>query len=195
MRIGPIHTAIAIVVICAAVGIAGYVASRRPPPPPETGQPQQTSNTGKFIAISPPLPAPAATFNSRDGKPTRLADWRGHWVLLNLWATWCGPCVKEMPSLDRMQKAMGSAITVVAISEDRGGMQVVEPFVTKLGVTSLTIGMDAPDGVLSHLKIRGLPTSFLIDPQGNIVAKFEGGSEWDAGPTLTTLKGMIGAKQ
>ncbi|MGH6981582.1 MAG: TlpA family protein disulfide reductase [Stellaceae bacterium] len=191
MRVGS-TVSVVVILFCVAVGIAFYVAYRQFTPLPEPAAQRETPSIGKFIAISPKLPAPEAAFNGRDGKPLHLADWRGHWVLLNLWATWCGPCVREMPSLDRMQKALGSAIAVVAISEDRGGLKVVEPFVTRLGVTSLIIGLDTPDGVLSHVKIRGLPTSFLIDPHGDIVAKLEGGSEWDKGPTLARLKEMIG---
>jgi len=190
MRVGS-TVSVVVILFCVAVGSAFYVAYRAFSPPPEQPVQQETPSIGKFIAISPALPAPAAAFNRRDGRQLRLADWRGHWVLLNLWATWCGPCVKEMPSLDRMQKALGPAIRVVALSEDRGGATAVDPFVARLGLTALTIGLDVPDGVLSGLKIRGLPTSFLIDPQGNMVAKLEGGATWDEGPTLAALKGMI----
>ena len=194
MRIGLTLTATAIVVICVAVGIAGYVAYRPSSPPPEPAPQQEQPSVGKITPVSPKLPAPAAAFYGRDGKPIRLADWRGHWVLVNLWATWCAPCIKEMPSLDRMQAKLGPAISVVAISEDRGGSKVVEPFLARLAVPSLTIGLDVPDGILSGLKIRGLPTSFLIDPEGRIVAKLEGGTEWDTGPTLARLQELIAAK-
>jgi thiol-disulfide isomerase/thioredoxin len=192
MRIGSTHTASVIIVICAAVGIAGYVAYRtfNPASPP---QERQMPVIGKFTAVSPPLPAPGVAYLGRDGKDRRLADLRGRWLLVNLWATWCAPCIKEMPSLGRLQTELGTALTVVAISEDRSGAKAVEPFLAAHAIGSPAIGLDPSGGMVGALHVEGLPTSLLIDPQGRIVAKLEGAAEWDSGPTLAALKGLMAA--
>jgi thiol-disulfide isomerase/thioredoxin len=192
MRIGSTLTASIVVVICVAVGIAGYVIFRTntPAAPP---QQQQMPVIGKFTPVSPKLPAPALAYLGRDGAEKHLGDLRGHWVLVNLWATWCAPCVKEMPSLDRLQDKLGAGLTVVAISEDRKGAKSVDPFLAeKVTLKSLTVGLDPPGKITGALHVEGLPTSFLIDPQGDIVAKLEGATIWDEGPTLATLRRMMG---
>jgi len=191
MRIGSAYTASVVVLLCVAVGIAGYVAYRvftPPSPPPER---QEMPVIGKFTAVSPPLPAPAAPYRGRDGAEKHLADFRGHWALVNLWATWCAPCIKEMPSLDRMTAKFGPTLDVVAISEDRNGAKSVDPFLAAHPVTSLAIGLDQKGDLTSALHIEGLPTSLLIDPKGQIVAKLEGAADWDSAATLTTLHGLM----
>ena len=191
MRIGLTLTATAVVVICVAVGIAGYFAFRTPNSPPAAPQATMAANIGKFTAVSPPLPAPGGAFQGRDGKDRHLADFRGHWLLVNLWATWCAPCIKEMPSLARLHAKLGTALDVIAISEDRNGGKAVERFLGGHAITGLAIGLDPKGHLTDALHVEGLPTSLLVDPQGRIVAKLEGGTEWDRDPTLAELQGMI----
>src|SRR5438876_1827742 len=92
---------------------------------------------GEFIPESAPQPAPDTAFTDADGKPVRFADFKGKPVVINLWATWCQPCLREMPSLDRLQAALDGKLTVAAVSEDRGGAQRVGPFVATLGLQKL----------------------------------------------------------
>jgi thiol-disulfide isomerase/thioredoxin len=148
----------------------------------------EPATLGEFTPLDPPRPAPEARFTERDGTPRRLADFRGRWVLVNLWATWCAPCVREMPSLDRLQAKLGSRLTVLAISEDRGGGPVVDPFLKKLRLEALAIYLDPKAGVEQALAVRGLPTSFLIDEQGRIQGQLEGAAEWDSPKMLATLE-------
>src|SRR5438874_13623047 len=89
---------------------------------------------GEFIAASPPQPAPEVSFQDLSGNWVALADFKGKLVLLNLWATWCQPCLKEMPSLEKLQGSREDKLTVAAVSEDRGGKNIVEPFIAKLGL-------------------------------------------------------------
>jgi thiol-disulfide isomerase/thioredoxin len=190
----PRRAIVAILVLCIAAGIIGYVADRSfTPPPPQDVPPMPV--LGKFTLVSPPRPAPALGYVTRDGTAKQLADFKGHWLLVNLWATWCAPCIKEMPSLDRMKARLGAAVEVVAISEDRGGATAVDRFLSDHAVNSLAIGLDHTGGIASALHVEGLPTSFLIDPQGRIVARLEGAAAWDIGPTLATLRGLMTAKQ
>ena len=97
---------------------------------------------GEFIPASQLLPAPAISFVDLAGSEVSLAEFTGKIVLVNLWATWCEPCLREMPSLEQLQSRLGDKIVVVAISEDRGGSKTVEPFIGKLGLKSVKIYLD-----------------------------------------------------
>jgi len=135
---------------------------------------------GEFIPVASPQPAPEISITDLDGNALTLGDFKGKFVLLNLWATWCQPCIKEMPSLVDLQKKLGSALTVVAVSEDHRGEVIVKLFVQKLGLDTLKIGLDAKSAASRALDVRGLPSSFLIDPSGKIVGKVEGAADWDS---------------
>jgi len=147
---------------------------------------------GQFTPVDPPRPAPALSFAARDGTMRQLADFHGRPVLVNLWATWCGPCVREMPSLDRLQAKLGDRLTVLAISQDRGGAHVVDPFLEKLDLPTLAIFLDPMDTVGPALEVRGLPTTLLIDGEGRIVAQLEGAAEWDSAAMVGTVEGYLG---
>lgn len=163
-------------------GVADRVAADRAS---DEGSPQADA-LGQFSPLATPRPAPGVSFSGGDGNPVSLADFRGRWLLVNLWATWCAPCVHEMPSLDRLQAQLGHRLTVLAISEDRSGAQVVDPFRQKLELKNLALYLDPKAAVQQAFAVRGLPTSFLIDPQGRILGKLEGGAEWDS-PEMVAL--------
>src|SRR5438874_5240131 len=101
-----------------------------------------TLKPGEFIPASPPQPAPQVGFTDVDGKPMTLADFKGKPVVINFWATWCQPCLKEMPSLERLQSNLEGRLTVAAVSEDRMGAQRVVPFVAEMGLKKLKIYLD-----------------------------------------------------
>lgn len=146
---------------------------------------------GEFIPYSSPLPAPVLSFVDLAGNTVSLADFTGKIVLVNLWATWCGPCLREMPSLERMQSRLGDKITVIAISEDRGGSKAVEPFVGKLGLKTIKTYLDPKSTAERAFKVQGLPTSFLIDREGRMVGRVEGAAEWDSPELLEVLKPFL----
>lgn len=146
----------------------------------------QDAALGEFTPQEPPRPAPDLAFTSRDGTALRLADFRGRFILVNLWATWCGPCVREMPALDRLQARFGERLLVLAISEDRGGAHAVDPFLEKLAPAHLAIFLDASSAAQQAFRTRGLPTSYLIDRNGRVLGSLEGGAEWDA-PEMVAL--------
>jgi thiol-disulfide isomerase/thioredoxin len=150
---------------------------------------------GEFIPASPPLPAPVISFVDLTGNPVSLSEFAGKIVLVNFWATWCAPCVREMPSLERMQSRFGDKIAVVAISEDRGGSKTVEPFIGKLGLKSVKTYLDPKSAVERAFEVRGLPTSFLIDREGRILGHVEGAAEWDSPVLLEVLKPFLGADE
>ena len=150
---------------------------------------------GEFIPASPPLPAPAVSFVDLTGNTVNLSEFTGKIVLVNLWATWCEPCLREMPSLARMQLRLGDKITVVAVSEDRGGSKTVEPFIDKLELKSIKTYLDPKSTAERAFKVQGLPTSVLIDRQGRILGRVEGAAEWDSPELLDILKSFLGDEE
>jgi thiol-disulfide isomerase/thioredoxin len=158
--------------VFALTGAGAVALFRTAPQPRADAPPALVGSFAQFTANDAPSPAPQAGFTA-NGKPTSLADFRGRVVLLNFWATWCGPCVAEMPSLDRLEAALGGEdFVVVAVSEDRNPA-VVEPFFA--------------------FGIRGLPTSALIDRKGNVVGRIEGPAEWDSAQAKALIRHYMSA--
>jgi thiol-disulfide isomerase/thioredoxin len=147
---------------------------------------------GEFIPNSPPVPAPPISLVDLAGNTVSLSEFAGRLVLINLWATWCEPCLREMPSLERMQSRLGDKITVVAISEDRGGSKTVEPFINKLGLKLFKTYLDPKSDAGRAFKVAGLPTSFLIDREGRVLGRVEGAADWDSPKLLEVLKSFLG---
>ena len=127
-------------------------------------------------------------FTDAEGALVTLKDKRGTVVLINFWATWCPPCVREMPSLERLQTELGGdGFEVLAINEDREA-SVIGPFYDHFGLTKLA-GYHDPYGRLSRqLKVNGLPTTILIDHRGNEVGRVVGGAEWDSPASIALMR-------
>jgi thiol-disulfide isomerase/thioredoxin len=202
MTVGTKITIRALTVLLILCGAALLVVSLRPArlekmpqaPAPSLAEGGAGPNLGQFTALPAPLPAPVVAFTTRDGTQKQLADFKGKLVLVNLWATWCGPCVEEMPSLDRLQAKLGDKLTVLAISEDRQGETVVAPFLQKNAIQHLAIFLDPQSAATSALGAQGLPTSYLIARDGTIVGKEEGGATWDSNEMITRLQPYIDGK-
>jgi thiol-disulfide isomerase/thioredoxin len=146
---------------------------------------------GEFIPAAAPQPAPEISFDGLDDKPVALTDFRGQYLILDLWATWCAPCLKEMPSLAALQAMFGPALAVLAVSEDRSGAKVVEPFVAEHGLEKLRIALDPKSAAIHALHARGLPTSFVIDRDGQVLGKVEGGAAWDSDQLVDVLRKLM----
>jgi thiol-disulfide isomerase/thioredoxin len=155
------------------------------------GEPDDRTKLGEFVPSSPPFPAPAISLTDSGGHSVELSELQGKLVLVNLWATWCEPCLREMPSLERLQSRLGERIAVLAVSEDRGGNKAVEPFIAKLGLKSVKIYMDPKSEVGHSFGARGLPTSFLIDREGKVLGRVEGAAEWDSPKILGVLEPLL----
>jgi thiol-disulfide isomerase/thioredoxin len=142
-----------------------------------------------FTFSDPPVPAPSAAFQALEGGETRFADFRGKVVLVNFWATWCAPCVREMPSLERLHQALaGEGFAVLAISQDRGGASVVAPFLARLDLQRLPVYLDPKGKLARAFALKGLPTSFVIDRRGRVVAGLVGPAEWDSPQSLAFMR-------
>src|SRR4051794_10902446 len=148
---------------------------------------------GQFSPAATPRPAPEVAFAGLDGKPAGLADLRGKPAIVNLWATWCQPCLREMPSLERMQEKLGDRLTVAAVSQDRGGETAVTPFLAKLGLDKVKIYLDPKSAVGKAFGVRGLPTSIVLDAEGREIGRVEGASEWDSAAMLGVLEPFVKA--
>jgi thiol-disulfide isomerase/thioredoxin len=162
-------------------GESGGLAGPGPATAPAGDRAAQADDGAAVMALHDvPRELPEVRFAGGSGKPVSLADFRGKLVLLNLWATWCGPCREEMPTLDRLQAALGGAdFEVVALSIDRAGMGVVDAFYAEIGVKSLARYIDGSGKAAQQLNTVGLPTTLLLDREGREIARHVGPAEWD----------------
>jgi thiol-disulfide isomerase/thioredoxin len=135
---------------------------------------------------------PGFKFTDGDERPLTLADWKGKVVLLNLWATWCGPCRKEMPGLDRLQGELGSDdFEVVALSVDRKGIKPSAKFLKEVGAENLGLYVDDTAKAMFEMRARGLPATFLIDRDGRLIGRLVGPAEWDTEEAKTLIEAAI----
>ena len=140
-----------------------------------------------------PSPKPAAEFTMPGliESPIALRDFRGKVLFLNFWATWCPPCKEEMPSMERLyRRYKDRGFAMLAISIDAGDKAGVAAFVKKYGLT-FTIGLDASLEVASRYTVRALPSSFLIDKSGHIVAVALGPRDWDGTAAHGVIEGLL----
>jgi thiol-disulfide isomerase/thioredoxin len=138
------------------------------------------SELAAFVFRKEPEVLPEIKFQDADGRERSLTDWRGKVVLLNLWATWCLPCRKEMPALDRLQASLGSdQFQVVAISVDRTGLAGAKKFLEETKTPNLAVYADPTARLASSLRAAGLPATLLIDKEGREIGRLLGPAEWD----------------
>ncbi|WP_428375670.1 TlpA family protein disulfide reductase [Lichenicoccus sp.] len=143
------------------------------------------------LAAHPPTALPTLAFATANGSRLTLADYAGRGVVLNFWATWCTPCVSEMPALDALARALAGAtpaMTVLAVSLDRGGAGAVVPFYAAHGIRSLPVLLDPHSETMLALRLDGIPTTLVIDRNGREVARIQGPVQWDAGAAVATLR-------
>ncbi|MFM8801449.1 MAG: TlpA family protein disulfide reductase [Tagaea sp.] len=161
------------------------------PAPAQT--PAFRGNLGPFVPQRPPAPAPIVSFRDAAGKDLTLADFAGRALVLNFWATWCAPCVEEMPALDRLHAALAAeAIEVAAISVDRGGLRQVAPFFETHGLKNLPVYLDPSGASMRAFAVRGLPTTIVIDRQGRDAGRLEGAAHWDSEDAKRLLRALAG---
>ena len=149
-----------------------------------------------LTAATKPLEVPNLTFNDADGAAKTLSDFRGKTVLLNLWATWCVPCRKEMPALNNLQTKLGSdAFQVVAINIDTRDAEKPKAFLADGKLTALPYFADKSAKVFQDLKgvgrALGMPTSVLLDGQGCEIATIAGPAEWDSGDAVKLIEAAL----
>jgi thiol-disulfide isomerase/thioredoxin len=143
-----------------------------------------------------PLRLPDLTFEDADGKPRKLSDWRGRIVLVNLWATWCVPCRKEMPALESLQTRLGGPnFEVVAVNIDTRDPEKPRNFLKEANLTRLGYFTDQKAKVFQDLKAigraLGMPTSVLVDGEGCEIATLAGPAEWSSDDAIRLIRAAV----
>lgn len=123
-------------------------------------------------------PAPDVLFEDPDGEPASLADFRGRPLLLNLWATWCAPCIKELPTLDALAAREGERLQVVTLSQDMEGRAKVEAFLATRKFAAIEPWLDSEMKMMAALGVTTLPATILYDSQGREVWRMIGDEDW-----------------
>lgn len=154
------------------------------------------NKTGFAFNIHPqPRVLPTLRFADEKEHAMTLQDFRGKYLLLNVWATWCVPCRKEMPTLDRLQAKLGGPdFEVVALSIDRGGPSVVRAFYDEIKVRALRIYVDKTSDAATDLGVVAIPVTLLIDREGREIGRKIGPAEWDSPEIITLIRGYLAAQ-
>ncbi|HXV09312.1 MAG TPA: TlpA disulfide reductase family protein [Burkholderiales bacterium] len=158
----------------------------------DIGAPARTGSQIDAGWANAPQPVPHLRFLDVDGKERTLSDFHGKVILLNLWATWCAPCRKEMPALDRLQQKLGGAdFQVLALSLDNGGATVVRQFYDQIGIRALGIYVDPGMEATGKLRALGVPTTLLLDREGRERWRKTGPEEWDSPEITEALRAKL----
>ncbi len=167
--------------------LAGFRAATSAKPAPKT----------PFLALNPKTKIGGSKGESRAvGKKRRLADYKGKGVVLNFWATWCAPCVREMPALDNLRALLAEdGIEVLALSEDRRALDKVPPFFKTHEIKNLETLMDEKGRVSRAMGVQGLPTTILVGRDGKTVGRLVGVAEWDDEKVVSFLRECLGREQ
>ena len=145
----------------------------------------------KLTALESPPVQPTMVFNDPDGEEMRLSDYKGKVILVNIWATWCAPCIAEMPMLDALQSSHeGDDFEVVTISLDRTAEEAQGWFV-KNGIANLPLWHDSSYGVSAKLNLPGLPTSVFYNRQGREIARIPGEVDWTSDEALALVEYLL----
>ena len=161
-------------------------------------EPFTRGQVAAMVAAPRPLSLQDVSFKGAQGEPLSMQDFAGKTVLLNLWATWCGPCRQEMPALNALQKEMGGdRFQVVAVNIDTGDDDKPKAFRSENGIDTLGFYRDSSMGVFNRLKKEGLafglPVTLLVDPKGCLVSAMNGPAAWDSTDAKGLIKAAIGS--
>ncbi len=184
MKLAPV-----IVFVVALAGIAGAVAGLLPAGGQSAAPAPRPAGIADFSPSAEAKPAPAIAFKDGQGADITLEALKGKVLVVNLWATWCGPCIEELPSLAKLAEATkDEGIHVVAISVDRAEPSVVRKFLDKNGAANLEAYQDDGMKLASPLGVRGLPTTFVLDAEGRIRGTLVGPADWTSPAALALIR-------
>jgi thiol-disulfide isomerase/thioredoxin len=197
-----LYAAIAAGAIYAATGLDLFTGKPGPHPPagitdtaaplPVGPHPLAEGLMKKLSFHAKPQPVSQKTFTDPAGGTHSLADYRGRYVLVNFWATWCAPCRKEMPSLDRLQAKLGSdRFSVEPIATGRNTLAGINRFFAKAGIENLPVLLDPKQQLARDSAVLGLPISIILDPQGREIARLRGDAEWDSDSAIAILSALL----
>lgn len=141
------------------------------------------------------ISAPDFNLVTLDNKKLSLKDFKGKYIFLNFWATWCGPCIDEMPSMEKLYQKFKSKknFIMLAVSIDKGSAEVVKRFVTENKLT-FTILLDKNSEVAGSYGVMGIPSTYLIDQHGFVTNRAVGARDWDSKESIEFFEKMLGGK-
>jgi thiol-disulfide isomerase/thioredoxin len=170
----------------AAGALGGNVAPRR-------ARAQEMGSVAELQEMPPGATLPPFRFFTPDNQVRTLADYRGRGVVLNLWATWCGPCVAELPTLDALAAAVAADnIVVLPISSDAGGAASVRAFYDGHDVEHLPVLLDPGGAVTQAWQVPGIPVTVIFDRAGQPRARLIGGADWSTPAAVARVKALCG---
>lgn len=144
----------------------------------------------KLMLLEAPVAVPEAVLLDAEDGAHSLADYKGKWVVLNFWATWCAPCRREMPSLERLQAAMPD-LAVVPVATGRNAVEGIKRFFEEAGVKTLPILRDPQSELARAIGVMGLPVTVILNPEGQEVARLIGDAEWDSDSAKAVLAALM----
>jgi thiol-disulfide isomerase/thioredoxin len=191
-----IIAAIAVAAGLAAIAIYGLGGRNTQAPEASSSESSQLpASLTKLQATAGNPEVPDAVFVDGEGRQVHISDFRGRYMLLNMWAKWCPPCINELPSLARAQAALPKdRIVVVAVDLEHNEPAEVLEFLRAHGAEGLTAYVDRDLALMRSFKAYGLPLTVVIDPQGHEVARAFGPEQWDGKDALSYLRGLITPK-
>ncbi len=143
--------------------------------------------------VSPPANPPDGAFVTPDGVSHRLSEFQGHGMVVNMWATWCAPCVAEMPSLEKLSRALAPHdIAVLPLSSDRGGAPVVQAWFKAHDITALPVLIDPRGALADAFGARGIPPTVGIAKSGKVGARVQGAADWAAPGAAALIRKLTG---
>lgn len=188
-RIAPVTLALSVTVLAALGGCHKQAAPESQPtqapvaPAAPAPSGPDTAQAGK--------PIPTVEIKKDDGTPGKLSDLKGKPLLVNLWATWCVPCIKELPTLDALAARDAGKLQVVLVNEDLEGARVVTPFLQKHPLKTVKPWLDTANALMIPTKVASLPTTILYDANGKEVLRVDRDLDW-TGPEAKRLLAQIG---
>ncbi len=151
----------------------------------------RTGDMRKLALHETPVVLPEISVLDETDAPRLLAEWKGQWVVLNFWATWCAPCREEMPSLDRLEAAMGDDFSVVTIATGRNSVESIDKFFAEAGLTTLPKLRDPKSELARNMGVLGLPVTVILNPEGQEAARLIGDAEWDSADAKAVLAALM----
>lgn len=170
----------ALIGVAAVVYIMAQSLTKPPEPPAAAKAPAGKTHSvaAKFEHPADGSPAPAYSFKDAAGKTMTVADFKGKVVVLNLWATWCAPCIAELPTLNSISNRADMNVQIITVSQDMEDPAKVQTFLDQKGFAQLPAWLDPKGDLAAHYQVQTLPTSVYYDSNGLEVWRFTGGRDW-----------------
>jgi thiol-disulfide isomerase/thioredoxin len=168
-----------------------FVASSKPVESADVSR-FATGEMARLVAMDAPPPMPTRSLRDANNAETTLAAYQGEVIVLNLWATWCAPCVEEMPTLGAVQRRFGDRLRVVTVSVDAEGQRArAQEQLAELSGGSLPFLLDITRGILFDVQAPGMPVTIIYDREGREVARLAGGADWDSPEAVAMLEAAV----